>query len=277
MQLVELGITSKQVATRVRGGRLHPVHRGVYLVGHGSPSPQARLMAAVLAGGTHAVISHLSAAKLLRLPAPEATRIDVTVIATSTPSRPGIRFHRTCSLCRRDVRRVDRIPLTSPARTLLDVSSVLCPAAIERAVAEAQSRNLVRRSELRDHLARHPGRPGTPSLRALVSGPAPSRIRSEAEAKLLALIRAADLPRPETNAPPGPYELDFLWREQRLVVEVDGFAFHSSRRAFESDRRRDADLAARGYTVIRTTWRQLVDEPHVVVARIAAALARASS
>ena len=105
----------------------------------------------------------------------------------------------------------------------------------------------------------------------------PSLTRSEAEAKLLALVRSAGLPRPETNVVSSQYEVDFLWRSERVVVEVDGYAFHSSRRAFEADRRRDAELAARGYTVIRVTWRQLVGEPHAVVARIAAALALAGA
>jgi very-short-patch-repair endonuclease len=101
----------------------------------------------------------------------------------------------------------------------------------------------------------------------------PAFTRSEAERRLLALIRAAGLPPPRTNVHVGPYEVDFLWPAHRLVVEVDGFAFHSSRAAFERDRRRDADLQARGLRVTRVTWRQLEREPHAVVARLAAALA----
>jgi very-short-patch-repair endonuclease len=276
-QLLELGITAEQVKARLRAGRLHRAHRGVYLVGHRSPSPDALNLAAVLAGGAAACISHLGATKLWRLPAPEPDRIDVTVVAASTPSRPGIRFHRTTSLAKRDVRTLERIPLTSPARTLLDVSALLPPAALERAVGEAMARNLTKRSELLDQLERHPGRPGTPSLLALLDGAKPNRTRNDAEARLLALVGSAGLPVPESNAVVGPYEVDLLWREQRVVVEFDSWRWHSSRPAFEADRRRDGDLAARGYTVIRVTWRQLTREPHAVVARVAAALALAQA
>ncbi len=202
--------------------------------------------------------------------------MEVTVVGADR-RRPGITVHRTPALTRRDVRTLDRITLTSPARTLLDVSALLPQAALERTVADAYARRLLKGSDLRDQLARHPGRPGTPSLHALVNGATPSLTRSKAEAKLLALIRAADLPRPETNDSLDPYEPDFLWRDERVIVEFDSWQFHSGRRAFEADRRRDADLAARGYTVIRVTWRQLAHQPHAVVARIAAALAHASS
>jgi very-short-patch-repair endonuclease len=105
---------------------------------------------------------------------------------------------------------------------------------------------------------------------------APALTRSEAEERMLALIRRAELPIPELNVRIGRYEVDFLWREQKLVVEVDGFRFHSSRSAFERDRLRDAELAAQGFHVLRVTWRQIVDTPEALVARIAMALARAS-
>jgi very-short-patch-repair endonuclease len=104
----------------------------------------------------------------------------------------------------------------------------------------------------------------------------PQMTRSEAERRLLTLIERAALPRPRTNTRVGRYEVDALWPETRLIVEVDGFAFHGTRAAFERDRRRDADLTAMGFRVVRVTWRQLVDEPHLVVARLAGALARAA-
>ena len=276
-QLLELGLTPKQIKARVRVERLHPLHRGVYLVGHDAAAPGASQIAAVLAAGAAAQISHLSGLQLWRLPGPAPDLIDVTVPADRTLTRPGIRFHRTDALTPRDTRRVERIPVTSPARTLLDVAALLSSTALERALGEAIARRLVRRSDLRDQLERNPGRPGTPSLRALVRGATPAWTRSEAEAELLALLRAADLPLPAANQKLGRYEPDLLWREQRVIVEFDSWQWHSSRRAFEADRRRDADLAARGYTVIRVTWRQLATEPHAVVARIAAALARAEA
>ena len=125
---------------------------------------------------------------------------------------------------------------------------------------------------LESQIERNPGRRGVRALRRLVdSGPA--RTRSEAERRLLRLVREARLPKPRLNARVAGLEVDFLWPDQRLIVEVDGYAFHRGRRAFERDRQRDAALAAQGYTVLRVTWRQLVYEPQAVVARIAAALA----
>jgi very-short-patch-repair endonuclease len=275
-QLLELGLTPKSIKWRVSSGRLHPIHRGVYLVGHRKPLPRAREMAAVLACGPRALVSHLSAAWLWAIDERPRGPVQVTVVGADR-RRPGIAIHRTSSLTRRDVRTLERIALTSPARTLLDVSALLPPAALERVVAEAFARNLTKRAELLDQLERHPGRPGTPSLLALVDGAKPNRTRNDAEARLLALVRSAGLAAPESNAVVGPYEVDLLWREQRVVVEFDSWRWHSSRPAFEADRRRDGDLAARGYTVIRVTWRQLTREPHAVVARVAAALALAQA
>jgi very-short-patch-repair endonuclease len=135
-------------------------------------------------------------------------------------------------------------------------------------------RRLVRRRDLLDQLERNRGRAGTRALREILEvpgGPAPTR--SEAERRLLRLVRSAGLPRPLVNTRVASLEVDVLWRDQRLVVEVDGFRFRSSRASFERDRERDAVLAASGYTVLRVTWRQLVNEPEAVVARIAGALA----
>jgi len=122
-------------------------------------------------------------------------------------------------------------------------------------------------------LERSPGRPGAPALRALVDDPVLTR--SEAEARLLTLLRAADLPPTAVNARVGRHEVDFLWNEQRLVVEVDGYAYHGHRAAFERDRLRDAELQAAGYRVVRVTWRQVEDGSEAVIARVAQALARA--
>jgi very-short-patch-repair endonuclease len=119
-------------------------------------------------------------------------------------------------------------------------------------------------------LARHPGRPGSPALRALLDRDSdPALTRSEAEARLLTLVRKGRLREPETNVLVCGYEVDFLWRRERLVVEVDGFAFHSSQRAFERDRRRDGRLLTAGYRIMRVTWRQLTEEPEVLLVRLA--------
>jgi very-short-patch-repair endonuclease len=255
---------------------LHPVHRGVYLVGHSVLANGARELAAVLACGPAAVVSHNTAAYLWQLlPYPaNPGPVNVTIAGRERARRAGIRIHCVQTLGQRDIRALHRIPITTPARTLLDLATALPPYLLERALAEAQVRRLARRDDLVEQIERNMGRPGTRALRRLLDlegGPAATR--SEAERRLLKLIRAADLVSPKVNPRVGRYEVDFLWSEQRLVVEVDGYAFHSNRRAFEQDRERDATLAAAGYTVLRVTWRQLVGQPQAVVARIAAALA----
>jgi very-short-patch-repair endonuclease len=166
------------------------------------------------------------------------------------------------------------MPVTSPARTLSDLAGVLHAEVHELAVAEAISRGLVHLDALREQLTRDGPRPGAKSLRSLLDrDEAPALTRSVAERKLLRLLRASPLPSPVTNARVGRYEVDFLWHKERLIVEVDGFAWHSSRHAFERDRERDAELQAAGYRVLRVTWRQLTREPNAVIQRIARALA----
>ena len=274
-QLQVAGVPDNAIKHRVRAGRLHRLHRGVYLVGHSVPAAGARELAALLACGNRSVLSHATAARHWRLiaAAPDAP-IVITIVGRHAGNHPGVRVHRVRSLARKDVRTLDGLRLTSPARTLFDLAAEARPSTVERALADAFARNLVKERDIEDQLERSPGRAGTPALRAaagLDGGPALTR--SEAERRFLALIRAAELPMPRTNVRIGPYEVDFLWPDHRLVVEVDGFAFHSHHRAFERDRERDADLAATGHLVIRVTWRQLSSEPAVVTARIAAALA----
>lgn len=247
-QLLALGINRGAIARRVRSGRLHPVHRGVYLTGHTAALPRAREMGAVLACGDRAAVSHGSAAALWQLlPCPAKSAVDITVAGSRAPQRPGIRVRRTSSLSRRDVRRLGRIPVTSPARTLLDLAAEVGASDLERAVAEALARRLVGRRELLNQLARNRGRRGTAPLRTLLeANGGPARTRSEAERRFLALVRRADLPEPETNVKLGPYEVDFL-------------------------------LQVRGFNVIRVTWRQLTGTPEAVLARIVRALALAGA
>jgi very-short-patch-repair endonuclease len=276
-QLLEAGLTRNAIDIWLRSRRLHPLYRGVYLLGHAHPAAGARELGAVLACGPGAVISHLSATALWRLLRLETEVVEVTVAGRDRRHRRGIRLHRVRTLDRRDVHKLGGIPITTPARTLLDVAAALPARNLEQALAEAQARRLVHRSHLTSLLARYPTRPGTRALRQLIAADtAPALTRSEAEERFLALIRAAELPAPEVNARLAGYEVDFLWREQGLVVEVDGFTFHGSRAAFERDRRRDADLTARGFRVIRVTWQQIVDAPEALVVRLATALATGS-
>jgi very-short-patch-repair endonuclease len=278
-QLVRLGLGPRAIDRRIQAGRLRRLHRGVYAVG-AIRAPNEAEMAAALACGNGSAVSHRFASALWHLlPYPARDRaVDVTVPDRRARSRPGIRVHRGKRLRADELTKVSGIPVTTPARTLLDLAAEVTARELEQAVAEAQRRGLTSRERLRALLARHRGRPGTRRLRAVLEAPErPALTRSRAEDRLLALIRKARLPGPDVNARIGPYEVDFLWRDACLVVEVDGYAFHSGRTSFESDRRRDADLAARGLTVIRVTWHQLVDEPEATLVRLGQTLARSKA
>ena len=173
-----------------------------------------------------------------------------------------------------EVTRLRVVPVTTPARTLLDIAPELPSRGLEQALAQAERMYAGTQRRVLALLARYPGRAGTPTLRELLGGSRrPALTRSEAEERILELVRKAGLSVPDQNVRLHGYELDFLWREERLVVEMDGFAFHGDRAAFEADRRRDADLAARGLQVVRITWRQITEEPEATLVRLAQALA----
>lgn len=292
-QLAALGVTRGAIEHRLARGRLHRVHRGVYLVGHGVAPAGAVILAAVLACGPGAVGSHVTAAVWWRIwprwvrarwEPPGGMRPRSTgqapnpALHVTLPGRrcrrEGIRAHFVPALDRRDVAVKDGVPVTAPARTLIDCSATASRPEIEALVNEARVLRLVTDESLQAALSRAGSRRGAAGLAdVLAAESGPSITRSEAERRLLRLVAAAGLPRPETNVHIGRHIVDALWRAPRLIVEVDGFAFHGSRAAFERDRRRDADLAAQGWRVIRVTWRQLVEQPHAVIARLAQALA----
>ena len=277
-QLLGVGLTDRVLSRRFTQQRLRRIHRGVYLVGP-LTAPHAPEMAAVLASGRGAVVSHRSAAALwglLRHPGP-AGPVDVTVPGGTRGNRPGVRARRVIRLEPDETTTWKAIPITTPARTLLDLAGDLAREGrareFERVLATAQRSNLIARTELLSLLVRHQRRPGASLVRELMEHrTGPALTRSEAEERLLALIRDGRLPEPQVNAMVAEYEVDFLWAAQRLVVEVDGYEFHSGRSSFEGDRRRDADLAAVGFRVLRVTWRQLSEERQVVLALIARVL-----
>jgi very-short-patch-repair endonuclease len=278
-QLHAAGFDNAAIKRRCRGGRLHRLHRGVYLVGHSVAPAHAAEIAALLACGPGSVLSHRSAARLWGLPALRdwSGPIEVTVPGRNPGKKPGMLLYRAYALDRRDVRRVDGIPTTAPARTLLDLAAILAIDDLEVAYADAHARRLLQPIDLADVLARNPGRRGSQPLRSLNAlALGDGLTRSEAERRMLALLRASALPLPKTNVRVGRFEVDFLWSDQRLIVEVDGYAFHAGRQSFERDRERDATLVASGYVVLRVTWRQLIARRNAVVARIAAALAMRS-
>jgi very-short-patch-repair endonuclease len=260
-QLNQAGLSRGRIAERATAGRLHRIHRGVYAVGHRRLSDEGRWMAAVLACGQGAVLSHLSAAQLWGIrrrlrrlseagegggPAP----VHVTVPGTAGKRRRnGIILHRSSTLRSSHCTRRGSIPVTNPARTLADIRSLLSPARFNAAVREAE------------FLGLETGTQGDGD-----------GTRTELESRLLALCRRHRLPQPEVNVALDRFEVDFLWREERLVIEVDGWDGHRSRSAFEGDRARDARLAVLGYRVVRFTWRQVTEDAREVAGTVRALL-----
>jgi very-short-patch-repair endonuclease len=267
-QLHGLGLSSRGIDERLGDGRLHRLYRGVYLVGHEVQPQYARQMGAVLACGQDALLSHRSAIELWELLQPTPHDLHVTV-AGNRRSRPGIIVHRSQPLDPRDHGTIDRVPVTNVGRSLLDFAEIATPREIERAFEEARTQRLIR--DLDDLLSRHPGRRGVKALAAL-TGTRVTLTQSEAEELLLALIRKAGLPLPETDVRIGRWQLDFFWREQGLNVEVDGHRYHSLEQQIARNHVRDADLEARGIRVRRVTAREIRDHPERVIARIARAL-----
>ncbi len=275
VQLLALGLSSRMIDWRLRRDVLHWMYQGVYLLGHPVAAPGAHEVAAILACGPDALISHRSAAAWWGFAPAYPGEVEVIVASSRSDSRQGLRVHRTRSLPDPD-RRVHRgLPITSPTRTLLDLALDGYPA-LERAVAEAQVAKLITAGQLAAAIAAHRAQPGTAQLRTLAGDDLRGFTRSEAERRLRTLCRNAHLPGPQANIHLHGWEVDLLWPAQRLVVETDGFAAHGHRAAFERDRRKQAELVAHGYRVIRLTWRQLCEEPLAVVAILAGALSARS-
>ena len=272
-QLLAAGITRHQIAWRLRNGRLHEFHRGVYLVGHEVPLRYGPETAALLACGPHAVLSHRSAARiweLLRYPATAA--VWVTVPAERDIRRPNIEIRRA-RLDRRDIRRRRGLTLTSPPRTILDLAAELDLEDLERLVAEANYRRLASGRELGEQLERNPGKRGNARLHRILDLPGgPRRTRSLAERTMLRLLRKAGIAGYETNARIHGYEVDLLWRDLNFVVEIDGYDGHSGRVAFERDRLKIATLKAKGVDVMPVTPRQVEEDLEGVLRRLLRAL-----
>ena len=252
-QLIALGLGRRAIAHRLECGRLHLIHRGVYAVGHRVLSVRGRWMAAVLACGDGAVLSHESAAALWTIRGTAKSRIDVTAPRDLRP-RPGLQPHRAV-LPADEITVLDGIPTTTPARTLLDLAAVVPRRTLERALDEAE---ILRLSGPQTLLDRYPRRRGAATLRTLlVTSRSPTPTRTELEAKFLTFLDDWGFDRPEVNTIVEGLEVDAVWRDARLIVELDGFEVHRTRAAFERDRKRDRQVAAAGWRVVRLTWRQL--------------------
>lgn len=236
-------------------------------------------MAAVLACGPRAVLSHRSAAHAWALLHGEGVRVHVTTPDRGRTGPPGITVHRVRSLATADVTVLDGIPITTVARTILDLAGTEPEDRVARAIHEAEVQRVFDGRALQATLARANGRKGIAVVRAALADPAAGRTRTEIERRFLTLCRDAGLPQPRINANvavPGavvPYEVDALWPGQRLIAELDGEAVHRTRRRFRSDRARDAALAAEGYQVIRFTWDRITAQPRAVAAQLSAILA----
>jgi very-short-patch-repair endonuclease len=277
-QLLALGLGRGAIEHAVVKGRILIAHRGVYAIGHRALPPLAPCMGAVLACGEGAFLSHHAAAWVWGIRPSVEGDIDVTVPGRFAGRRRGVRVHRSVGIESRDVRRYQNIPIASPARTLLEVAPDLTERDLERAFDEALVRRLVTVSAVRGVLDRYPRRRGAGRLRSIARADRRTTLtRSVAEELFIALIRRAELPQPDVNARIGGHEVDFLWRPERLVVEIDGYAFHRVRGKFERDRQRDGELLDAGWTVMRLTWRQLERTPEAVLVRLARALARRES
>jgi very-short-patch-repair endonuclease len=277
-QLVAAGIGSDRIDRLIARGMLRRIHRGVYAVGHAAPTDLGPETAALLACGEHAVLSHHTAAALWAM-VPEGDGLLHVTIRGRNGARPhGIRVHRTKRLTRGEVRIVEDLPVTSPARTLIDVAPDLDKRSLERAVEEALIQKLVTEGELRTAANSFNSRSGAArTLAVLDSWREPGITRSEAERRFRALMRAAELPEPLTNVRVHGYLVDCYWPSLGVVVEIQGYKFHSGRAAFERDTRKGAKLTAAGLTVCYVTWRQMEQEPYAVVARVAQVLALAEA
>jgi very-short-patch-repair endonuclease len=260
-QLAAAGISPAGVDRRVAAGRLYRIHRGVYAVGHPNLSQEGRWMAAVLACGGGAVLSHRSAAALwgvrrraARSSFGDEEAVDVTVSGDGgRAKRAGIRVHRSATLQADDCTRRMRIPVTTPARTLADLRRFIPQPQFAAALREAEFLGL----RLDDRVEA-------------------DHTRSELEGSFLSLCRRHRLPKPAVNARLDRYAVDFLWPAQRLIVEVDGWQAHRTRSAFEMDRARDARLKLLGYEVLRFTWRQVKSDRQGVARTIRGLLRRLS-
>jgi very-short-patch-repair endonuclease len=274
-QLIMAGVGRGSIRWRLANGALHRVFRGVYLVGHAVPAPGAFEFAAVLACGRGALVSHRSAAGRWGIVAPTSGNVELTVVGRDCRSREGLRVHQVPTLDPLDRTTRRGIPVTAPARTLIDYAATTSYEEAERAIAEAFALRLLPESQLQSACDRSPHRAGVPLVRAILGQPAgPHRTRSGGERAMLRLIRAAGLPEPLTNHPIKGFNADFFWPEVGLIVEVDGGPFHRPRPAFERDHRRDIVHRDAGYEVLRFTWRQLDEEPFYVTAVIVRAYER---
>lgn len=278
-QLVEAGLGRGAIEHRVRTGWLYRMYRGVFAVGHPPLMREARWLGAVLAHGEGAALSHSCGSALWEIRPYNGVWIDVTVSSRGGRSqRERIRLHRSSTLGAADVTTHRGIPVTTVARTLLDVAATLTGPSLARTVEQSEIRRLFDLAAVEDTIARNRNHPGVDPLRRALALPRDDEFsRSELENGFLALCDAHGIPRPLVNHMVEGKEVDFFWPDQRLIVETDGCETHFTLAAYEGDRARDAYLLALGYRVLRFTELQLRLDGATVAERLAAALATSAS
>lgn len=272
-QLIELGFTAHAIKHRVRKGRLRRVHPTVYAVGWGKLTTERTWMAAVLACGRGALLSHSSAAALWGI-GRVAAQPEVTVPAHRRPDPAGVRVHRTTRLPADDTTTHHGIPVTSPIRTLIDLATRLSLPSLEAAINAADKLDLVDPDALRAALETRPGQRGVRHLRRVLDRRTFVLTDSELERMVLPLMRRAGLPLPRTGVTLNGFKVDFFWPEIGLVVETDGLRYHRTQAQQARDRVRDHAHVKAGLFPLRFTYEQVAHEPEAVVRTLSAAAER---
>jgi hypothetical protein len=268
-QLLALGVGSNGVDMRVAAGRLHRIHRGVYCVGHSLLSIKGHWMAAVLACGDGAILSHRCAAANFGILAKPSGNIDVIALRRGRGRRPGIALHQVRRLRRIDCCFHDAIPTTTVARTLFDLASVLNPRQFRYAWEQAERLRLLDVRPVAELCEGATGHRGIGHLRALIADRVmPPDTNPGLERQFCDFCDAYGFDRPLFNVAIGPYTVDALWPARRLIIELDSRAFHDNTAAFERDRARDIDLQVWGYRVLRVTAKRLREKPAAVATAI---------
>jgi very-short-patch-repair endonuclease len=276
-QLLRIGLTRRVIAHWVAIGRLHIKFRGVYSIVSGELPALALEQAALLVCGAGAFLSHRSAAYVwgMRKTAPPV--VELTMSGRYCSSRAGIEVHRVRTIDRRELRHHDGLWVSSPARAVLEIAAA-APGELIDVIDEGLGRRLLTPRELQAVLARNRPCRGAARLAALLGDETAMTItRSKAERAFLKLIRDARLPLPEVNVPFGPYVPDFVWRRERLIVELDSPTFHGGPGAFQNDREKDLFFRDAGFDAMRVTREHVVGEPAIVLVRLARALALRSA
>ncbi len=266
-QLLAIGLGRAAIDYRVEIGRLIPVYAGVYAVGYVRRTPVARACAAVLACGEKAALSHGSAASLWGFSKHWDAPFEVT--APSMRERNGIKVHRSRTLARRDITRQLGIRVTTPARTVLDTAPRLSGKRLSRFVNDALRTPYLHVADLADVLNRNPNHPGTKRVLPYAHAPTNSPLEDD----FVEFAKQYGLPTPVTNTYLLGYELDVLYPRERVIVEIDGYEFHSDRDSFERDRKRDVVMLAADVVTVRLTRDRMHQEPVQEAGRLRAILA----